>query len=173
MSMRVAILAALQGDAALLDLLPGGVHDRTQALTISRQRTPAAFDDNAELRACGLLAMGSDRRDGWLPTSSELGFTLYLYQRMATDRIDAARERIYELLHQVRLEPGSGQAWAIKHDQDILDRYDVTLDAALIVCRYRVAISKEDLVIVVPGAETLLDLADDDGVALALGMDVL
>jgi hypothetical protein len=44
MSAYATILATLQGDAQLAGILTGGVYDGMEVADISRQATPAAYD---------------------------------------------------------------------------------------------------------------------------------
>lgn len=132
----------LTSDPTLMALLPGGLYDANVVGEVARTTTPAAFDPYGELTPCGLYKPTSDQRAGPLPTSSRRSVTLYLYERSGTTAIEAARLRIYTLLHRVRLAPASGGAWEWLHGEDILNQYDTALRAALIVCRYAVYLRK-------------------------------
>ena len=49
MSAYDSIFAALQGDAQLSAILTGGIYDGAEVSDISRQATPAAYDEYSEL----------------------------------------------------------------------------------------------------------------------------
>ena len=136
--MIAAILALLQADTALAALLPGGIYDAAGVTVISRQTTPLAFDGNQELRPCALLQARSARPVGGAIDASEVGLTLYFYQRAQSVQIDQARMRCYTLLHRQRIAPASGGAWAVRHAEDVLSQFDLSLRAQLIVSRYTV-----------------------------------
>jgi len=131
--MRVALVDLLQGDTELAALLPGGVFDADEVDEISRQNTPGAFDANSELQACvvvrarGPVALVEPYLHGARQT-----IEIYLYQAP-----DAARERIYDLLHDTRLQPaGSGSTWRIEHADDVLGQEDQALRARLTMSRF-------------------------------------
>lgn len=141
--MRAAILTKLRNDATLSGILTGGVFDHAVVGALSLATAPAAFDATTkEIKPSALLRLDGDRRDGPLPTSSRLSFTIYLYERASTTAIEPARLRIYALLHRVRLVPASGGAWIVQHGEDILDQRDPALRAFLIVSRYSVYLKK-------------------------------
>jgi hypothetical protein len=134
--MRAAILAALQADATLMALLPGGMHTATE---ISRLLTPAAFDTaTKELLPCGLLRLSSETPTGpALALRAALSvYEIYLYERVGSAAIEPARKRIYSLLHLQRIAPATGGAWTMIHANDIPDRDESTLDASLCITRY-------------------------------------
>lgn len=135
-----ALLTLLQADTTLTALLPGGIYDGTAVLFISRQHTPGAFDTNKELRPCCLVKPTSSAPFGPYHTSSQDGVSLYLYQRGSSSTIESARNRIYTLLHRVRLAGVTG--WELRHLTDSRGAYDDTIDAAMIVSRYNVYIRR-------------------------------
>jgi hypothetical protein len=137
-----AILAALTADATLAALLPGGLHDGRALGEVARDTTPSAFDSFGELLACGLIQPSTDVAAGPLPTSSRLSVTIYLYERAGVAHIEAARLRIYALLHRATLAPASGGAWEMGHVSDVLGQRDDALRCALVLCRYRIFIRK-------------------------------
>lgn len=138
--MRGAILALLSADVTLGGLLPGGVFDAAEVGEISRQTTPAAFNTNGELQACALLrtrgpvALNEPYRHG-----AREAFEVYFYNAP-----DAARERVYDLLHDTRLTPAGSSAgnWRIEHADDVLSQEDQALRAALMVSRYQALVRR-------------------------------
>lgn len=126
--MRTAINALLIGDATLMAILTGGLYTTDE---ISRQKTPAAFDANSELRPCALLRLTSTSPTGPHYHSAQQGIELYLYQKAGYDQIDAAINRIYQLLHRQKVTPSAGTCWEIYHDNDTPDTEDSALQVAL------------------------------------------
>ena len=138
--MRQAIIDRLAGDAALMATLTGGLHTKTE---ISRQSTPAAFDENAELLPCGLLKFETQTPWGPHPHGSRLYFSLLLYQRAGYDAIEAARARLYQLLHRQKVTPGSGGCWEMRHAGDVPDVEDAALGCSLAISRFVAAVSRQ------------------------------
>jgi len=131
--MRAAVKALLESDSTLMATLTGGLHTATE---ISRQGTPEAFDANGEIEPCGLLKFGTVTPYGPHDHSARLYFSVMLYQRSGYDNVEAARERIYALLHQQRVTPSIGACWEIAHADDVLDQEDEALGCSLAVSRY-------------------------------------
>jgi len=129
--MREIVKTALQGDATLAGVLTGGVWSGTE---ISRVETAGAFDANAEILPCALVREETDTPWGPMPTSSRLYLVVYLYQRRGYDKIDAALERIFALLHRQKL--GQTNVWEITHADDVRDQQDQALDCSLAISRY-------------------------------------
>lgn len=131
--MRAAILAKLSGDTALMGTLTGGMHTATE---ISRQTTPAAFDASGELCPCGLLRLETSTPFGPFEHSQRLYFVVMLYQRSGCDSIEAARSRVYALLHKTCVSPTAGACWEIEHANDVLDVRDEALACSLALSRF-------------------------------------
>jgi hypothetical protein len=143
--MRDAIYALLAADFDLKVLLEGGIYGSTEdgVAEIDRQDTPDAFAGNNELLPCALLKMGSLSPFGPFGHSARQHFSVMLYQRRGVDSIDAARRRIYELLHRQRLTPANDSScWQIAHDSDVLDAWDDALDCRMQVCRFYAIIGR-------------------------------
>jgi hypothetical protein len=118
-------------------ILTGGLHTATQ---ITRQDTAAAFDANDELLPCGLLRFGNEEPVGPYSHSAALDLDIYVYQRGGSgySSVEAARKRIYTLLHRQSVVPeNGGTCWQIRHTNDVLDTRDDVLDASLAVARFR------------------------------------
>lgn len=138
MSAFAAILAALQGDAALMALLPGGLYNGLQVDDISRQATPAAYNDWGELKPVGLLKPESQTPTGPYPDSARLFVTLWLYQQAGSAEIDAARERAYRVLHRTTL----AGMWEIVHANDVLGAEVQGLELPVIMSRFVAAVNR-------------------------------
>jgi hypothetical protein len=135
-----ALLTLLQNDAALTAALPGGVH---RAKEISRKETPAAFDNKKELLPCVLVK--GETATPWGPhhDSGRLYIVLYFYQRSGYTNIEAARKRVYALLHRQKLTPTDGSGcYDIVHANDLLDVEDTALQAPMAVSRYVVTVQR-------------------------------
>lgn len=131
--MRAAIVSLLTSDAALMAILTGGIHSAT---LISRQTTPAVYNDDRELRPCALLRFEDESQQQAHATAARLFFVLYFYQRAGYDQIDAARARCYALLRNTLL--AGVQAWEVMHINDVLDQSDDVLAASMSLSRYQV-----------------------------------
>lgn len=134
--MQSAILNELTGDATLMASLTGGLYAAAAAGEVSRQDTPDAFDANGEIEPCGLLKMGATMPHGPYTHSQRQFFSVYLYERSGYTNVEAARKRIYALLHRGCVSPSEGGCWGIRHTDDVPDQRDAALGCSLIVCRY-------------------------------------
>jgi hypothetical protein len=130
-----AITALLQNDAPLTAILTGGVH---RAQEISRQTTPAAFDGNKELKPCALVKQETATPWGVHRDSGRLYVVIYFYDRHGYTNIEAARQRVYALLHRVKVT-GS---YEVRHADDVLDQEEESLGAAMAVSRFVVTIER-------------------------------
>lgn len=114
--------------------LPGGLYT---AVEVGRQTTPGAFDGNGELRACGLVKVESQVPGLVYRRGSRIFVVVYLYERDGTDGIEAARKRIYDLLHDQQVAPGDGTTcWRVRHVNDVVDAEEPVLDARMALSRY-------------------------------------
>lgn len=130
------VLAVLRIDTTLLALLPGGIYGQTE---ITRQRTPEAFDANAELKPCLLVNLETETQYGPYNessiTSSRAFLQVFFYQRVGYDAIQAARERVFSLLHDQKI--GSG-TWSVSWVNDIPNLHEPVLDCDMATSRYQV-----------------------------------
>lgn len=138
--MRQAIYNTLTADSTLMAILTGGLH--YDVAEINRQSTPAAFDANKEIQPCALLKFTTNSPDGPFDDSAQLFFSLYFYQRAGVNQIEAALDRVYALLHQQKVTPGSGACWLILHTNDVLDQEDTALRCSLAMSRYMAVINR-------------------------------
>lgn len=139
--MLTAIYNKLIGDATLMATLSGGVH---RAQEISRQSTPAAYDANAEVKPCALLKATTATPWGPHTDSGRLYVQVLLYERHGYTSIEAARRRIYDLLHDTQLTPVSGDGcYEIVHTGDVLEQEDAGLGAAMAVSRFMATIQRK------------------------------
>jgi len=137
---REALYDLLSNDEQLMATLTGGLHTRTE---ISRQNTPAAFDDSSEILPCALLKL--ETQTPWSPYThgSRLYFSLLLYQRTGYEAIEAARLRLYTLLHGQKVGPSIGGCWQIRHSSDVPDVEDAALGCSLVISRFVATILRE------------------------------
>lgn len=136
--MIAEIVTLLQGDAQLATALPGGVH---RVAEISRQTTPGAYDANKELKPCALVRQETATPWGPHPDSGRLYVTIWFYQRVGYDNIEAARQRVYALLHRVKLSDGF---YEIRHANDLLDQEDPGLNVSMSMSRYVATIERSE-----------------------------
>lgn len=128
-----AILTLLQYDEDLAELLPGGIYD---ALEISRQDTPEAFDENGELQPCALVKSGNETSMEAVTAAVRTPVSIYLYQRRGYAEIEQATGIIFALLH--RQHFGSESIWEVRFNTEIARTRDDALDCSLAVQRYDV-----------------------------------
>ena len=133
------IVGLLQGDSQLAAILPGGVW---RAVEISRQATPDAYDEWHELRPCALVK--GEGQTPWGPhrDSSRLYVTVWFYQQGGYDAIEAARKRVYALLHKTRLTPAEGGCYEIVHVNDLIDQEDAALGVPMAMSRYMATVQR-------------------------------
>jgi len=138
MSAFTDIFQALQDDAALTALLPGGLYDGIAVQDISRQATPDAYDEWDEMKPCALLKPESQVPTGPHPDGARLFVTLWLYQQSGAAEIDAARERAYQVLHRAVL----AGMWEVRHANDVLGAEVQGLDVSVIMSRYAATVNR-------------------------------
>lgn len=124
------ILAPLQADDELMELLTGGIYT---AMEISRQLTPDAFDVNGELLPCGLLKTGNETKIGPYLDSVQTPIAVYLYQSSGYAAIEAADLLIFELLNN---QKKGAATWLIEFDGTNSRQYDDALQCPMLVSRF-------------------------------------
>jgi hypothetical protein len=124
------IQAFLQDDDELTELLTGGLHITTE---ISRQLTPTAFDENAEIKPSALIKTGNETGIGPFTDSVQTPIVIYLYQRAGYDVIEAADQLIFDLLQRTKV--GSA-TWMIEFDSTLNRQWDDALQCPMLVTRY-------------------------------------
>lgn len=142
MSVFSAIVGLLQGDATLVGLLPGGIYDGQTVMEVARQTTPGAFDANSELRPCGIVKAETATPWGPHAHSGRLFVQVFFYERLGYAAVEAARERVYALLHRVQVTPGTGGCYEIRHGGDVLGQEEPGLGAAMAVSRFVATIQR-------------------------------
>lgn len=129
------LLGALQSDPTLQTALTGGVY---RAAEISRQATPDAYDANMELQPCALLRQETATPWGPHEHSARVYVTVFFYQRDGYDVIEAARARVYALLHRSKVV-----GWEVRHVNDLLDMTDPALGMPMAISRYQCTVNRE------------------------------
>lgn len=136
-----AIFEALKGDGAFSSPLAGGVYavgvDSVEE--ISRQNTPAAFDENGELLPCALLKLETAVPTGPYRRSARQYLVVYVYQKHGRDLIDAALDRAIALLDDQDL-PEAG-AWSIRWADVVTDLPEDALMAMVGYVRFNMVVS--------------------------------
>jgi len=131
MSLTGDIKDLLEADTALMAILTGGVHD---AVEISRQLTPGAFDANNEIKPCALVKTGTETAVHNKISAMQTSLTIYFYQRTGYTVIDVALARVLAILnlyHAVNI-------WEIEFNNEIARSTDDALASSLAVQRYDV-----------------------------------
>jgi len=141
MSAYSAILATLQDDASLAGILTGGLYDGTVINDISRQATPAAYDEYSELKPCAIVKPETQAPAGPHPDSSRLFVTIWFYQQSGSADIDVARIRAYHLLHRSTVA-GSDGLWDVRHFNDLLGIELQALGVPAIMSRYVATVNR-------------------------------
>lgn len=132
--MITAIAALLAGDGTLAGTLTGGVH---RAREISRQDTPAAYDANGELLPCALVKQSTGTPWGPIHDGGRLYVQVWFYERAGFENIEAARKRVYGLLHRQKVTPADGSGcYQIDHSDDLLDMEEPALQVSMAVSRF-------------------------------------
>lgn len=136
MSLLGDVKAALEVNAPLMELLPGGIYIHISE--ISRQSAPNAFDANKEIVPCMLIKEGNEIPDGPYSRSVQTPLTIYFYQWIGFDVIEQVMDIVYDLLHEQRI---GGNTWQILYTGRILDNRsgdvrDSALDCSMGVERF-------------------------------------
>ena len=129
-----AVVDLLQNDTVLAATLTGRVH---RAVEISRQTTPDAYDSRRELLPCALVKQETATPWGPHDNSGRLYIAIWFYARAGYTAIEAARKRVYILLHRAKLTPSDGSGcYDIRHADDLLDQEEPTLGVPMAMSRY-------------------------------------
>jgi len=137
MSLRDDLKTVLDADDDLMEIITGGVYINISEL--SRQSAPGAFDADSEIKPTILIKEGNEVPRGPYSRSVQTSLTLYFYQRVGYDSIDAAMNIVLNLLHEQKIGEGT---WQILYDGRMLDNRlgdirDVALDCSMGVERFR------------------------------------
>jgi hypothetical protein len=122
------VVAVLQEDEVLAELMTGGIYSGSLVREISRQNAPAAFDANQEILPCMLAVMYTDVAVAPHPRGLMTTFGCYFYQRAAYDTIEKAMARTYDLLHQAKIGEGT---WQVLFNMSTENANDIALDCSL------------------------------------------
>lgn len=128
------ILSTLTADSTLTNILTGGIY---RAKEISRQTTPGAYDANMEIRPCALVRQESAVPVAPHHNSARVIVTIWFYQRDGYTAIEAARARVYTLLHRTKVV-----GWDVRHSNDLIDMEDPALNIPMAVSRYACTINR-------------------------------
>ncbi len=138
--MRDEIKAYLAADSTLSAIVTGGLF---VGLEITRQLTPGAFNSNGDVLPCILVRDGSQAPDGPHPDGARAYISIFFYQQTGYEEIDAARKRVYELLH--RQTAAIAGVWDIRHvnDTPVLD--DPALRCSMALSEFVMAVNRSRL----------------------------
>ncbi len=138
--MRGELKTLLENDVALMGILTGGVYDRGE---ISRQDSPGAFNAVGEILPCCLITLSARTPNtSDIPGASDQYLTIYFYQQVGYSSIDAAMDRVFELLDHQRLELPSGFNYEIVHANNLGDSYDDALSCSMNFSRYKAVVKR-------------------------------
>lgn len=137
-----AIYNALAADSTLTGILSGGLYNWLDTPELSRQATPSAFNEFGEMKPSGLLKPESATPWGPLANGGRVFIVLWLYDQAGFETLDAARERLYTLLHRQQINTEAG-IFDIRHSNDILGSEVPGLDVSMVVCRYYATIYRK------------------------------
>lgn len=142
--MITTIYERLTGDAMLMSILIGGLYKGEETNSISRQNTPAAYDEFAEIKPCALIKEESITPWGPHHDSARSYVTIWFYQRYGYASIKAARKRIYNLLHRQRVTASDGSGlWQIEHANDLTSLEAPGMEASMEMSRYMVYVERQ------------------------------
>lgn len=115
---REPVRAYLAADAALMATLVGGLYPEATGATagqgeLTREGTPAAFDEFGDVKVAGLVVEDATIPFG-PPHGTQALFRVLVYQRRGRDGIDAANRRVFALLNRRRLDVGYGFIYEIR-----------------------------------------------------------
>jgi len=133
MSLTSEVTALLLADDELTEILTGGIHD---AVEISRQLTPTAFDANQEILPCALVKTGNENALQRKISAVQTTLTIFFYERTGFASIDLALGKALEILAQKHI--GESLIWEIQFNSEIARTTDNALDCSLAVQRYNV-----------------------------------
>jgi hypothetical protein len=136
MSAFGAMVAALQGDATLAGVLTGGIWDGLAVGEISRQATPAAYDEFGELLPCALVMPESAAPAGPLPDGGRVFVMVWLYAQREYAALETARQRVYALLHRVKVGSAADGVFEVRHANDVLGAQVEALGTPMIASRF-------------------------------------
>lgn len=131
MSLTTDIKTFLESDGTLMGILTGGIHD---AVEISRQETPTAFDANLELLPCGLVKVENEVPFGRNDTSTRAFVLISLYERSGYTNIYSAINRVFTILHR---QNGIAGTVDFRLVGETPDQHDPALDSSLALIRYQ------------------------------------
>lgn len=137
MSAFSAMVAALQGDATLAATLTGGIYDGLAVGEVSRQATPAAYDAAGELLPCALVMPESAAPVGPLPDGGREFVVVWLYDQREYAALETARQRVYALLHRVKVGAAADGVFEVRHVNDVLGaQVQQALGLPMVASRY-------------------------------------
>ncbi len=131
MSLSADIKTKLAADTSLMATMTGGAHD---AVEISRQLTPTAFDTNNEIKPCILVKTGQENAVHNKISAVQTTLSIYFYQRSGFASIDTALARVLVLLNLYH----TLNIWEIEFNNEIARTTDEALACSLAVQRYNV-----------------------------------
>ncbi len=138
--MRSELKTLLENDVVLMGILAGGVYDRGE---ISRVNTPNAFNAVGEILPCCLITLSARTPNlSDIPGASDQYLTIYFYQQSGYSSIDAAMDRVFELLDYQSLVLSSGFNYEITHANDLGDSYDDALGCSMNFSRYKAVVKR-------------------------------
>lgn len=132
--MRKELHELLSSDDDLLAILTGGFFYRQG---IDRKKTPEAYDADGMIKPCGVLAMHPIVKRSPFKHSAEQYFQIFFYEQSGYENIDAAKERVYDLLHGESVELDQGFNYEIEHANDLGNSEDPVLNCSMDFSRYR------------------------------------
>jgi len=137
-----AVYNALAADTTLTGILSGGIYNWLDTPQLSRQATPAAYDEYGEMKPSGLVKPESATPWGPLPDGGRVYIVVWLYNQADVEPLESARERLYTLLHRQQINTDAG-IFDIRHSNDILGAEVPGLDTSMVVCRYYATIYRK------------------------------
>lgn len=133
MVIKAAVADILRGDVTLMALLTGGVYDTAQIDPSMAAPTP--FDAYGRVRPSALVRNEVAVAAGPRGRAERAYVLVFFYDAAGYETINAALDRTKALLHERRL---GGNAYAVRHVDDVMDQYDDALLAFMHRSRFQV-----------------------------------
>ena len=130
------VFEVLSADEVLIELLPGGMYSGAEVREVSRQNTPAAFDENKKIMPCLFVAVNTDIMRGPYVRSMQTSISVYFYQLVGYEVIKQAMDRTFDLLHDQKV---GANTWNVQLSNAVENQNDAALDCSLSTQRYMAA----------------------------------
>ena len=128
----------IASDLTFMNQLPGGFYYGGEIPYISRQYTPDAFDSNRRLLECAILQHNEAVPAGPpYEAAVEENFSIFIYSADGTAYIDTAKTRLFDVLHDSKINSSTGYSWYTEFLGELPGWWDNNLVAWAHISRWR------------------------------------